>query len=318
MKDGQERKPGQSSRRIQKVTREEQGDLLADAVTGLFPQEDERGTLEAPGEESGAFEAPAPEAGAGEAASDERVSGQMEPEGPTPRRSPETEVGPSAGSLPPVEERGVTEAIPEAPWERKMAWAKERAREGRLEEAEELYRELVEEDPTNVRALNNLGILLDEMGNAEGAVEQLRTARRIDPQNLEVLGNLGAALAALGKYGEAEEELRHAFRMDPTNLEIRANLGILLFRRGLYHQAAAELETVCAAKPDDGLPLYYRGEALNRLGRVDEAIEALERVIELIPGNHKAYYTLGVLFDKKNLPEKAAVMYRKARRLSPP
>ena len=43
------------------------------------------------------------------------------------------------------------------------------------------------------------------------------------------------------------------------------------------------MEAVCAAKPEDGLPLFYRGEALNRLGRVEEAIEALERVTELIP-----------------------------------
>jgi Flp pilus assembly protein TadD len=197
-----------------------------------------------------------------------------------------------------------------------MAWAKEQAAEGRLGDARGLYRELVEEDPTNVRALNNLGILLDEMGDPEGAVAQLRAAKRIDPHNQEVLGNLSAALGAMGRYADAEEELRLALRLDPSNLEIRANLGLLLFRRGLYEQAAVELAVVCAGRPDDGLPLFYRGEALNRLGRVEEAIKALERVTELIPGNPRAYYTLGVLFDKKNAPDRAAAMYRKARELS--
>ena len=94
-----------------------------------------------------------------------------------------------------------------------------------------------QEDPTSVRALNNLGVLLDEMGEPEGAVAQLRAAQKIEPRNQEVLGNLGAALGAMGRYAEAEEELRSAFRLDPSNLQIRANLGILLFRRGLYEQA---------------------------------------------------------------------------------
>jgi Flp pilus assembly protein TadD len=51
---------------------------------------------------------------------------------------------------------------------------------------------------------------------------------------------------------------------------------------------------------------------------VDEAIEALERAVELTPRNPRAYYTLGILFDKKRLPSKAAVMYRKSRELSNP
>jgi tetratricopeptide (TPR) repeat protein len=278
---------------VKKVRREEQGDLLANAVSGLFAQADDEESSRAPEDGSSRERAQASEAGA--------LSG----ESPS---MPPSEDAESEGSQ--------VETIPDSPWEQKMAWAKKRAKAGRLEEAEELYRELVEEDPDNVRALNNLGVLLDEMGDSEGAVAHLKAARRIEPTNQEILGNLGAALGSMGKYAEAEEELRTAYRLDPTNHQIRANLGILLFRRGLYDQAVIELEAVCAAHPDDGLPLYYRGEALNRLGRVDEAIEALERVVELVPRNSKAYYTLGVLFDKKNLPDRASAMYRKARELS--
>ncbi|MCK5651861.1 MAG: tetratricopeptide repeat protein, partial [Gemmatimonadetes bacterium] len=52
------------------------------------------------------------------------------------------------------------------------------------------------------------------------------------------------------------------------------------------------------------------------LGRVEEAVEVLKRAVELQPTNAKAYYTLGILFDKKRLPEEAAALYRKARELS--
>ena len=275
MKNDQEKAKTKGLFGKRKVTPEEQGDLLVNAMTGLFSQQPV---------EDGSHDR------------EEETSGE----------NPERE----------SDSKEDAEPIPDSPWERKMAWAKQRVREGRLEDAAELYRELVEEDPTSVRALNNLGVILDESGDPEGAVTRLQAARRIEPQNQEVLGNLGAALGSLGRFAESEEILRSAFRLDPSNLQIRTNLGILLFRRGLYEQAVVELEVVCAARPDDGLPHYYRGEALNRLGRLDEAIEALERATELIPGNSKVYYILGVLFDKKDLPDKAAAMYRKARELA--
>ena len=186
MNDDHDPIQGWGPRGVRKVDREEQGDLLAEAVTGFFePSAD----VEATGEPE--------EVNAGEGALPSEVEVEVEDE-------VEIEVGAGAGSEGVAD--GEVEIIPDSPWERKMAWAKERTREGRLEEARELYLELVEDDPTNVRALNNLGVLLDEMGDSEGAVSQLRAAKKIDPHNQEILGNLGAALGAMGKDGEAEAE----------------------------------------------------------------------------------------------------------------
>lgn len=313
------------------LLREEQGDLLAEALgkvmgRGMVPGKARSEAGEGGGKSS---ENPGPER-----EGEEAVTGKMEEEmiregkdGPMvetaeaghrgsdrpaenlePLEAPETSEA--------VDPPAAPEAIPDSPWEQKMAWAKERVREGRLDDALDLYRELVAEEPSSVRALNNLGILLDEMGEHAEAATCLERAQALDPQNLEVAGNLGAALGALGKYQAAEEQLRKVLRREPENVEVRANLGILFYRRGLYQTAEEELAAVCRAEPNHGLAFYYRGEALNRLGRVEEAIEALKRSIELSPKNPRAYYALGILFDRKNLPEEAAGMYRKSRDLS--
>lgn len=354
--------------------REEQGDLLADAVSGAFmgdePEPEIEAGLQGPEGQAGkAEDGPGvSDASDGESGSvpasardeeglpqppalDPRLEGEPEPwedagsgknrevgsehaEGSGEEAAEKADGGPAAkaasgGRSGPDSARGehalpepargedtITEPIPLTAWEQKMSWAKERAREGRRAEAEELYRELLQENPDSVRARNNLGILLDENGDHQGAVAELSIARQLNPRNGEVLGNLGAALGAMGRYVEAEEALRAAHRLDPSNHEIRANLGILYFRKGLYQQAETELAAVCVRDPDHGTALFYRGEALNRLGRVDEAIEVLSRAVELAPGNPRAYHTLGVLFDKKGLPERAAPMYRKARELT--
>lgn len=308
--------------------REEQGDLLADAVSGAFmgdePEPEVEAGLQGPEGQAGkAEDGPGvSDDGDGESgpvpASARDEEGLPQPPALDPRLEGDPEPAREEHALPePARgEDTISEPVPLTAWEQKMSWAKERAREGRRAEAEELYRELLQENPDSVRARNNLGILLDENGDHQGAVAELSIARQLNPRNGEVLGNLGAALGAMGRYVEAEEALRAAHRLDPSNHEIRANLGILYFRKGLYQQAEAELAAVCARDPDHGTALFYRGEALNRLGRVEEAIEVLSRAVELAPGNPRAYHTLGVLFDKKGLPERAGPMYRKSRELT--
>ena len=56
---------------------------------------------------------------------------------------------------------------------------------------------------------------------------------------------------------------------------------------------------------------------MNRLGRVDEAFEIMERTIQLQPRNWRAYHTLGMLLDRKGDLERASEMYRRARELNP-
>jgi Flp pilus assembly protein TadD len=197
----------------------------------------------------------------------------------------------------------------------RLGRARDMVREGKIEDAMELYREIVSDHPQSLKARNNLGVLYDELGQHEQALEQFEIARGLFPDNVEVLSNMGAALVGLSRFEDAERELKRAQKIDPESVEVRANLGILYHRRGLYAQAENELRWVCERDQDHGPAHVYRGEALNRLGRVDQAIEVLERAMRLQPSNAKIYHTLGILFDKKRMPLEASQMYRKMREL---
>jgi tetratricopeptide (TPR) repeat protein len=196
--------------------------------------------------------------------------------------------------------------------------ARDLAAAGRSQEAMDLYRDILSENPGNVRARNGLGELLEALGQHEQGLEQFDAALKVEPENVDVLVNRGSALGLLGRYEEAESELRRALRLAPEDVGVRAGVGILHFRRGLYAQAEAELRWVCEQVQDHGPAFFYRGEALNRLGKVEEAMAALERATVLQPRNAKAFYTLGILYDRKHLPEEAALMYRRARELQRP
>jgi tetratricopeptide (TPR) repeat protein len=196
-----------------------------------------------------------------------------------------------------------------------LARAKDLVQRGRVDEAIQLYMGIITVNPTNLKAHNNLGVLLDGLRQYEAALEHFEAAERIAPESVEVLTNYASTLTSLARYDEAEALLRRAHRLDAESLQVRLAVGILYFRRGLYGQTELELSWVCARDRDNGQAFYYRGEALNRLGRFDEARQAMERAKVLLPNDPRPFYTLGHLYDRKHQVEEAAEMYRHARRL---
>ncbi len=198
----------------------------------------------------------------------------------------------------------------------RLARAFRKFREGPGREAADLYHDIVQPRETPLMAHLNRGIRHDEHGRHELAVEEFLGGEALDPENVENLAHLATAYGALSRFGEADVVIERAMRLDPRNVEVRVGEAILAFRKGLYHTAELQLKGICEGHPTHGPAHFYRGEALNRLGRVDEALEAMERTIELQPGNWRAYHTLGVLFDRKNDRERASEMYRHARELN--
>jgi tetratricopeptide (TPR) repeat protein len=212
-----------------------------------------------------------------------------------------------------VPEEGVVVPVP--PAGEQLGWAKDLVRDGRIAEAIALYRDILVQNPANLKARNNLGVLYDELGSMDLVLEQFEAAELIEPDNVELLNNYGSVLGAMGRYDEAAELLRRAQRLDPEAVAARAGIGILHYRRGVYASAEADLAWVCEQDDTHGPAFYYLGEALNRLGRFDEALQALEHASVLQPQNAKVFYTLGHLYDRKHMSEEAALMYRKAREL---
>ena len=199
---------------------------------------------------------------------------------------------------------------------KRLARAFRKFREGRGREAADLYHDIVKPRETPLMAKINSGLRHDEHGRHELAIDEFLAAEALDPENVENLAHLATAYGALSRFGEADVVIDRAVRLDPMNVQVRVGEAILAFRKGLYAAAEVQLEGICKRNPSHGPAHFYRGEALNRLGRVDEALQTMERAIELQPRNWRAYHTLGILFDRKDERERASEMYRQARELN--
>jgi tetratricopeptide (TPR) repeat protein len=103
-------------------------------------------------------------------------------------------------------------------------------RAGRMAEAEKLYRSVLANDPQNFDALNMLGAIALQRGDAAAAERGILAALAVRPQHPVALSNLGNALGDLGRWEEAVERFRQALAMRPDFPDARKNLDNALRR----------------------------------------------------------------------------------------
>lgn len=185
------------------------------------------------------------------------------------------------------------------------------------EEIREL-RDRVAAHPGDVDARLTLASALEADGKLEAALDEARQASEHGSERRDVRLRLASILTAVGRFEAADEQVRRVLKTSPSDMEAHMVMGVLQFRRGLYAEAVEEFRMVVERYPDDVQAHFHRGEALNRLGDADGALRSLQRVIELDPRHARAYHTMGILYDRKALPEEAAAMYRRARALARP
>jgi len=194
--------------------------------------------------------------------------------------------------------------------------AREATERDEVQRAASIYEELLRINPRNVKARNNLALLLDRTGDREGALEALDRCLSDDPDCMQAKINRGAILASLARYREAERDLLAAVRQDSGNPEGHFNLGLLSIRKGLWADAVPYLRRSIELDASRPSAHYYLGEALNHVDDLQGAMQSYQRAAELQPTNPEALYGLGIVLDRLNRPDDAAQMYRRSRELA--
>ncbi|HEX4826444.1 MAG TPA: tetratricopeptide repeat protein [Candidatus Polarisedimenticolaceae bacterium] len=125
------------------------------------------------------------------------------------------------------------------------------ARLRRDDEAIATLRRVVAEAPQHGDSRLELGVLLRESGDVEGAVAEFREARRILPDQGSYAMALGTGYAREGRVDDALSELADAVRLRPTWAAAQANLGGLLIEAGRPAEAAVHLDAAAFLDPGD-------------------------------------------------------------------
>jgi len=167
------------------------------------------------------------------------------------------------------------ELFPDAPSERAMARARYLAREGRIADAEKVYREVLAAHPDLKSCWSECFELLRSHGRTDDALRLAEGARAQFGDSAFPLALKGAALIELERYREAIGTLEQAVESDPDLALIWHELGYAAFRLGDRSRALLALDRAFALEPHTET-LRLRGRILRDAGRYQAAEVAYE------------------------------------------
>ncbi|MBW4691512.1 MAG: tetratricopeptide repeat protein [Lyngbya sp. HA4199-MV5] len=164
---------------------------------------------------------------------------------------------------------------------------------GNFAEAERLCRDVLQQQPDRVEALQILSVSLCRMGQSAAAIPYLQRLAQLQPEAAESWSNLGTALQEQGQIEASIAHFHRAIVLQPDYADAHYNLALVLQEQDRLEDALFHSQRVLALKPDYADAFYNHGFLLRRLGRLEEAIAHYRTAIQLAPNSAGAHKNLG-------------------------
>jgi len=188
---------------------------------------------------------------------------------------------------------------------------------GRLEQAKQLYLQVLAIDVRHAKSLYGLGLILHQIGNLDAAASMMRRAIAVNPNDAAYHASLGAVLLDQGKTEEAKPHLERSLALKPDSTEAHTNMGILLAREGKPEEARVCYQRALALNPDSLEALCNLGNLFCTGGKLQDARACFERAIALQPNLAEAHNNLGVVFRDLGIFGEAQACHERALALKP-
>ena len=216
---------------------------------------------------------------------------------------------------------------------------------GRLNEAEQIYRQILEAVPENPDILNLLGLIAQSKGIHKEAISLFSKAIKQTPQHAPYLFNLGVSYEAMRKYHEALEAYTKVEQLAPEIKETYFKLGTIYKIMGNqptainYYNKALEkdkdyidalvakallsdapeqtLLSLCKQYNKETLPKYELSCFYIERKQFNKALPLAEEIYQAFPDTPEFCYILGQAEENINNKDRAEELYRQAIKLNP-
>ena len=152
-----------------------------------------------------------------------------------------------------------------------------------LDEAQNLYNQVLSKDPNHSTALSNLSVIFFGLGDYKKAIIFLEKAIKINPNYADAHNNLGVLAVKVGNIHKAKKCHEKAIEINPNYADAHCNLGLIF----------------------------------KDLGETQKAKDHYEKAIEIDPNHFEAYGNLGHLLYETDDPQKAITYFQKSIEIKP-
>lgn len=182
----------------------------------------------------------------------------------------------------------------------------------------ELYKNVLEIDPDNYNALNNISVAYNDIYNFENAIINLNKAIDINPNYALAYANRANSYNQIDNFDKSLEDANRAIELD-QNLEwAYAIKGNILTKKGDFIEAERTLNKAIEINNNSGAAHFYRGYFYEETKRHDDSIKDYLKAEELGYDNHAFLYNnLAVAYRRKKDFDIAIEYLNKARNVNP-
>ncbi|MFT4063183.1 tetratricopeptide repeat protein [Paraburkholderia sp.] len=160
---------------------------------------------------------------------------------------------------------------------------------GKVQEAIDGARELVERLPSHGFGWKVIGVSLHRLGRYDEALEYIEKALEFWPEDIDLLILAAGVLQMKNRLREAHVYCSRLLQLQPDHAEGLRVMGVILMGQGQLKEAEEIGLRAIEAAPNAAMPVNSLGVTLMKQGRLDEAAELFARGARLAPENDMMY-----------------------------
>ena len=209
-------------------------------------------------------------------------------------------------------------------------------KEGKVQEAERLYRAILQSQPAHPDANHNLGVLAVSLNKSDAALPLFKTALEANPKIEQFWVSYIDALVKANKLQDAKKEIKKAKKKGFDAKKLKALLSQLKevadtkapsqellnsllqhYQNGRYGDAEQLAVSITQEFPKHPFGWKVLGSIYRQSGRDSEAVNANQTSVALSPSDAAAHSNLGITLKELGRLEEAESSYRQAIALKP-
>jgi len=185
-------------------------------------------------------------------------------------------------------------------------------RQGQLQAAELLYREVLRDDSAHAQAMAMLGLIEASKGRSAAAADLLRQSLQLRADNAAAHFNLGLILQEQSDLDEALACFDRALALSPAAAPVWNARGVALKNLGRHEDAVASYEKALALVPQFFDALHNKGVALRHLGRHGDAAVTFALALQLRPDSVPALNNMAYALHREGRDAEALAAVSRA------
>ncbi len=187
---------------------------------------------------------------------------------------------------------------------------------GQLQQAKQLYEQILNVDKTNIDVLHYLGLALHQLGQTDQGITFIQQAIAINPDYLMAYNNLGIIYMEKNQLDAAISCYNNVMRLNSSYAPAYYNMGSVYQRKQDITQAKFYYEHALSLNPDYAEAYYNLGVMYQETDPII-AISYYQTVLSIQPHYLQAHYNLGTIALTQHDYSQAITHYQAALEISP-